>query len=98
MVASPTRLGLVLDEREWTGGNRLADLATAVLLPDSAIGAEAYLDRIQLLRSEHEAPLLVVARPDLVVRGRRLDQILSRYAPYSQDMLALQVSASAGQA
>lgn len=98
MVASPTRLGLVLDEREWTGGNRLADLATAVLLPDSAIGAEAYLDRLQLLRSEHEAPLLVVARPDLVVRGRRLDQILSRYAPYSQDMLALQVSASAGQA
>ena len=89
MVASPTRLGLVLDEREWTGGNRLADVATAVLLPDTSVGAEAFMDRVELFRRDHDAPLLVVAGPDRVVRGRRLDQSLSRYAPYSQDMLAL---------
>lgn len=98
MVASPTRLGLVLDEREWTGENRLADVATAVLLPDSAVGADAFMDRLDIFRRDHDAPLLVVARPDRVVRGRRLDQSLSRYAPYSQDLLALGVGETAGPA
>lgn len=88
MVGSRTRLGLVLDETEWSGGNRLADIATAVLLPDSSVGAEALMDRVQLFRRDHDAPMLVVARPDRIVRGRRLDQSLSRYAPYSEAMLA----------
>jgi ATP-dependent DNA helicase RecQ len=98
MVASPTRLGFVLDEREWTGGNRLVDVATAVLLPDSSVGAEAFMDRVELFRRDHDAPLLVVARPDRIVRGRRIDQSISRYAPYAQGMLALDAEDTAGPA
>ena len=56
------------------------------------------MDRVELFRRDHDAPLLVVARPDRIVRGRRLDQSLSRYAPYSQDKLALNAEDTAGPA
>ncbi len=88
MVQSATRLGLVLDEREWVeGGNQLANMPTAILLPTDAFRAEAMLDRIDDFRSNSSAPLLVVAQPERVLRGRRLDQTVSRCAPYAEDQL-----------
>lgn len=87
MVESQTRLGFVLDEREWVGANRLADVATAILLPDDSVGAEALVDRIEDFRRGAASALLVVSRAERTLRGRRLDQTISRYAPYAQDRL-----------
>lgn len=87
MLDTPTRLGLVLDEREWTGDKRLADAPTAIILPDDIITAQALLDRVNEFRAHSVSPLLVVARPELVLRGRRLDQTVSRFAPYAEDQL-----------
>ncbi|MCT7376361.1 DEAD/DEAH box helicase [Chelativorans salis] len=87
MVQSGTRLGFVLDEREWVGGNQLANVTTAILMPADALQAQAMLDRIENCRSSSSVPLLVVARPERVLRGRRLDQTISRYAPYAEDQL-----------
>ncbi len=87
MVHSGTRLGLVLDEREWLGDNQLANMTSAILMPADLFQAEAMLDRISDMRSKIDAPLLVVARPERVLRGRRLDQTISRYAPYAEDQV-----------
>jgi ATP-dependent DNA helicase RecQ len=45
------------------------------------------LDRIDDFQSHSSVPLLVIARPERVLRGRRLDQTVSRVAPYTQDQL-----------
>lgn len=87
MLQSPTRLGLVIDEREWTGDNKLADVPTAILLPDDMIAAEVLIERISDFRTHSKSPLLVVARPERVLHGRRLDQTISRFAPYGEDQL-----------
>ena len=87
MVRSGTRLGLVLDQREWVGSNQLADLASAILMPTDLLKAEEVLDRIDDLRSKSSVPLLVVAQPERILRGRRLDQTMSRYAPYTQNQI-----------
>lgn len=88
MLHAETRLGLVLDEREWLGDNRLADVPTAILLPDDGLAAEIMVDRAGDFRARCFSPLLIVARPDRLVRGRRLDQTVSRYAPYAEAQLA----------
>jgi ATP-dependent DNA helicase RecQ len=87
MVHSGTRLGLVVDEREWSAGNQLANVTTAILMPVDSSQAQAILDRLDDFRSKTNAPVLVVARPERVLRGRRLDQTVSRYAPYAEDQL-----------
>lgn len=87
MVHAETRLGLVLDEREWLGANRLADVPTALLLPDDGLAAEIMMDRADEFRACCSSPLLIVARPERTVRGRRLDQTVSRYAPYAEAQL-----------
>ncbi|WP_342657227.1 helicase-related protein [Sphingomonas sp. NY01] len=87
MVHAETRLGLVLDEREWLGDNRLADVPTALLLPDDVLAAEIMMDRAGEFRARCSSPLLIVARPERIVRGRRLDQTVSRYAPYAEAQL-----------
>lgn len=87
MAKSSTRLGLVLDSREWTGNNLLANVATAVVLSSDAIEAQLMLDRIYDFLEVSAVPLLVVAKPERQFRGRRLDQMLSRFAPYSEAQL-----------
>jgi ATP-dependent DNA helicase RecQ len=88
MLNSATRLGLVIDEREWSGESHLADVPTAIVLPDDALIADALVDRTHDLRDRFASPLLIVSRPDRLVRGRRLDQTISRYAPYAENQLA----------
>jgi len=87
MMHCGTRLGLVLDEREWVGDVQLADMTSAILVPTDLLQAQAMLGRIGDLRGKNSATLLVVARPERLVHGRRLDQTLSRYAPYAEDQL-----------
>lgn len=87
MAHSSTRLGLVVDSQEWTGENQLANVSTAVILPPDVNQANFMLDRIDFFRKSSAVPLLVVARPERQLRGRRLDQCLSRFAPYGEDQL-----------
>jgi ATP-dependent DNA helicase RecQ len=87
MVSSSPRFGLVLDEREWSGGARLARIPTAVLLPDEDWIAESMLDQIANFGRDGDTTMIVVGRPDRLIRGRRLDQTVSRHAPYSEDLL-----------
>lgn len=97
MAHSGTRLGLVIDAGEWIGGNQLANVTTAILMPADSYQAQAMLDQIDDFRSKTTAPVLVVARPERVLRGRRLDQTVSRYAPYAEDqLLALASGGDAG--
>jgi ATP-dependent DNA helicase RecQ len=87
MVQSSTRLGLVVESREWMGENQLANVPTAVVLPPDILQAQLMIDRVNDFRKSSAAPLLVVARPERQLRGRRLDQSLSRFAPYGEDQL-----------
>ena len=87
MVSSATRLGLVMDHRDWLAGATLAGVPTAVLLPDQDRAAESILDRVLDFNCLDRATMIVVSRPDRLIRGRRLDQTVSRHAPYSESML-----------
>lgn len=87
MAHSSSRLGLVVDSQEWVGENQLANVSTAVILPPDILQAQFIMDRINCLRKSSIVPLLVVARPERQLRGRRLDQIISRFAPYNEDQL-----------
>jgi ATP-dependent DNA helicase RecQ len=87
MANSSTRLGLVVDSQEWIGENQLANVSTAVVLPPDILQAQFMIDRVNCFRKSSAVPLLVVARPELQLRGRRLDQSLSRFAPYGEDQL-----------
>jgi ATP-dependent DNA helicase RecQ len=87
MAHSSSRLGFVVDSQEWMGENQLANMSTAVILPHDILHAQFIMDRINWLRKSSIAPLLVVARPERQLRGRRLDQSLSRFAPYNEDQL-----------
>lgn len=87
LVEMPMRLGLVMEEKEWTEDHKLAAVASAVLLPENTASAESLLGKIAEFRSAGDASLLIVARPERVLRGRRLDQTLSRHAPYAEEQL-----------
>jgi ATP-dependent DNA helicase RecQ len=87
LVETPVRLGLVVEEKEWTKDHQLAAIASAVLLPEDTASAEILLGKIEEFRSASRAPILIVARPERIVCGRRLDQTLSRHAPYAEEQL-----------
>jgi ATP-dependent DNA helicase RecQ len=90
MAQSSTRLGLVLDSREWTGDAQLAQVPTAVILAADPAQAGAMLDRVDDFRKAGTVPLLVVTRPDRNLRGRRVADTLSQLAPYGEaQILAL---------
>lgn len=82
------RLGLILEEDELAGDHILADLPTAVLLAEHSLFAALLVDRVDAFRRKGAAPIILVARPEIKVRGRRLDQMMSRYAPYAETQLA----------
>ena len=85
MVQSETRLGLVINERDWSGEAQLARLPTAVILHDDDWIAEAMLDRLADFGCTAEVTVIVVGRADRLIRHRRLDQTVSRHAPYSEE-------------
>jgi ATP-dependent DNA helicase RecQ len=87
MAQSATRLGLVVDSHEWIGENQLANVPTAIVLPPDIIQAQLMIDRIDDFRKSYVGPLLLVAQPERQLRGRRLDQFVSRFAPYGENQL-----------
>src|SRR5262249_20426784 len=87
MVESTTRIGFVIDDREWSGSTKLAAVPTAILLPDEDWIAEPMIDRIVNSARGDKITTIIVARPDRHIRGRRLDQTMSRHAPYSEELL-----------
>lgn len=88
MVPTGARFGLVLSMGEWTGEAALARLPSALLLPEEDRTAEDALTRLEAFQRDAKVPILVVARPERNLRGRRLDQTVSRHAPYGEAMLA----------
>ena len=67
--------------RDWLG------FLSAVLLPAEDRIAELMLDQAIEFGRKAGATMFVVAQPDRVIRGRRLDQTVSRHAPFSEDLL-----------
>ena len=60
----------------------------AVLMPPDEIGALDLLQRLRDFNSDSpETVVAVVARPERQVDDRRLDQIVSPLAPYSEEFL-----------
>lgn len=92
MVSSSTRLGLVMSEIEWSGNATLAGIPTAVVLPDNDWIAEGMLDQLASFRQWAGVTTIIVAQPNRRLRGRRLDQTVSQYAPYSEDSLRSMVT------
>lgn len=88
-LARKTRLGLVLTHDEWVGPVAgLARTTTAFLLPQSDQLALRTIARVKsLARVWPEQSLIVVARPDRELDGRRLDQTVSPRAPVAEVML-----------
>jgi ATP-dependent DNA helicase RecQ len=87
--ASSSRFGFVLTHDEWAGVvTGLARTTTAFLLPRQDPLALRTLARIEVLsRAWPEQSLIVVARPDRLLDGRRLDQTASARAPIAETML-----------
>lgn len=87
MASAGAALGLVLSAREWSGDAMLARVPSAIILPQEDWIAEQLLQRAARWAESPGAPLLVIGRPERVIRGRRLDQTVSRHAPYAEAML-----------
>jgi ATP-dependent DNA helicase RecQ len=84
-----SRFGFVVAYDEWTGPpTSLARIATAVLLPADDELARDLLSRVrELTLAWPETIIVVVARPDRELEGRRLDQTVSARAPISESTL-----------
>jgi ATP-dependent DNA helicase RecQ len=89
LLQSNCQFGFVVTLSEWEGPvTGLARTTTAFLLPADDQLALRTLARIDVLsRAWPEQSLLVVARPDRVLDGRRLDQTVSQRAPIAEAML-----------
>lgn len=88
LAASLCDLGLVLSADQTLAQTALAALPTALLLPSGDPLAEFLLLRIRQTSAKWpELPMIVVAPPDRLVSGRRLDQTVSSSAPISEDLL-----------
>ncbi len=89
LAGSTCRYGFVLTLDEWEGPVvGLGRTTTAFLLPADDRLALRTLVRVNLLsRAWPEQSLVVVARPDRVLDGRRLDQTISQRAPIAETML-----------
>lgn len=90
LAQSTARIGLVLGCGEWVGPpeTSLARLPTAMLLPLDEGAASRLLSRCRaFFAAAPGVAIAVVARPERMVDDRRLDQTVSRLAPYSEAWL-----------
>ncbi|MGS0649094.1 DEAD/DEAH box helicase [Komagataeibacter melomenusus] len=88
MAKMGARMGFVMDAGQWRHQVRLAEVVTAVILPHEEDEAARILDRlVRELGHGSAVPVLVVAQPNRVYQGRRLDQAISTRAPYDESML-----------
>jgi ATP-dependent DNA helicase RecQ len=90
LSALPVAAGLVLEDRHLLdrSGWALVGLPTAVLLSPDARQVDALYLRCEDWGAAYpRRPLLLVAPPGLELRGRPLEQIASRMAPYGEAAL-----------
>jgi len=90
LSALPVAAGLVLEDRHLLdrSGWALVGLPTAVLLSPDARQVDALYRRCEDWGAAYPGqPLLLVAPPGLELRGRPLEQIASRLAPYGEAIL-----------
>jgi len=88
LLAEEAELGLVLSAEAMTSQTAIAGLPTAFLLPDDK-GLARFL--VAHLRSISVAwpnlPMIVIAEPDRLLVGRRIDQTVSTSAPIRENAL-----------
>lgn len=90
LAQSAARIGLVLGHSEWVGPPQtsLARLPTAVLLSlDDGVASRLMARCRAFFAAAPGIAVAVVARPERQVDDRRLDQTVSRLAPYSEEWL-----------
>lgn len=88
MADAGARMGFVMDAGQWRHSVRLAEVVTAIFLPHEEDEAARILDRLsEEFGHCSPVPVLLVAQPERLWRGRRLDQTVSTHAPYDQSML-----------
>jgi ATP-dependent DNA helicase RecQ len=90
LAKSPAHFGFVLGHDEWVGAasESLPRLATAVLLPLSEFRALKMIDRLrQFSMNSPELTVVAIAPPERSIGDRRLDQSISRHAPFVEATL-----------
>lgn len=87
MASAGAALGLVLAAREWSGNAMLVRVPSAIILPREDWIAEQLLQRAARWAEGSGVPLLVIGQSERLIRGRRLDQTVSRHAFYAESML-----------
>lgn len=88
--ASPVHAGFVLEIRHLLDGSgwAMVGLPTAVVLSPDIRQLDTLFRRCEDWSAAHrQVPLLLVAPLGLVLRGRPLEQVASRVAPYGEDIL-----------
>jgi ATP-dependent DNA helicase RecQ len=87
-LSSGNGLGLVLSTAAMSTSTTIAGLPTALLLPRNLGNASFILERLRHFAQRWpNLPMIVVAEPDRVLAGRRLDQTVSTYAPIAEETL-----------
>jgi len=80
--------GFVLSCDRLTAQTAIAGVPTALLLPDSSALAAFLISRLRDFSDNWPGlPMIVVAEPDRLIAGRRLDQTISMSAPLMEDVL-----------
>lgn len=87
-------LGLVLSDTDWLEGRwALANLPTAAVLPDGAVGIDRWMAQATAFSTTFpKQRLVLVADPAARAGGRRLDQIASPLGSYTEAFLDTLVS------
>lgn len=87
-LAAGNGLGLVLSTSAMSDSTVIAGLPTALLLPQDSGHAVFLLERLRLFAQRWpNLPMIVVAGPDRLLQGRRLDQTVSASAPIAEVLL-----------
>jgi ATP-dependent DNA helicase RecQ len=93
LAAGLCQFGFILTTREMEFHTQIAAVPTALFLPQAPGLAEFLLERMRAFSDKWPTvPLLIVAEPDRLLSGRRLDQSVTPAAPIAEevlDMLAL---------
>lgn len=87
-VSEACDFGFVLAAEAMAGQTALAGVATAVLLPESDALSDFLLTRVSdFSKRWPDLPMIVVASPNRLISGRRLDQTVSCSAPIREEVL-----------
>jgi ATP-dependent DNA helicase RecQ len=88
IVAEICMFGFILTSSEMQYQTALAPVPTSLLLPPSPSVAQFMIDRAHAFVGQWpDLPMIIVAEPDRLLGGRRLDQTASSTAPIGEEVL-----------